>query len=326
MSHLSLSITPPQRWTETSNTEASFFNSIEWLSLMNKAFNTKTLYIYDRNQDFKTTISIFKAGPFRIGYLGFPTTTILGEGKITNESILKIKEAKTLTRLHLLRIPTSSFLDNHDLNLYSDKTPESAIPDLQVWSENQLSSAVRRNIRKAKKSGIKITDATEQNFDNIFFRLYSDTVKRNNGTVRYNKKYFNLLIALSQKDPAIRCSIAKINGEFAGYMIVVLDNNVAYYLHGASILHYRQFRPNDLLFTEAITWAKERGMKTFNFMSSPVDQPSLVRYKEKWGAETRMQHVYSDKTNIIQAKLFLATKKTYDKFNSFWVRINNKTM
>ena len=169
MSYLSLSITPPQSWAEVSDAEASFFNSIEWLSLMNKAFNSKTLYIDDRNKGVRMAISIFKAGPFRIGYLGFPITTFLGEGEITNQTILKIKEAKIQTGLHLLRIPTSSFLDNHNLTFYSNKTPESAILDLQVWSESQLSSAVRRNIRKAQKSGVIISDATEQNLDDIFF-------------------------------------------------------------------------------------------------------------------------------------------------------------
>ncbi len=317
MSSLSLSTTPPRGWPETGDGKAGLFNSIEWLSLMNKAFNTNSLYLEDKDQGVRAAVSIFKAGPFRIGYLGFPITSVFGEGQITNETILQIKKAKIQTGLHLLRIPTSSFQENHDLDLFSNETPESAILDLQSWDESVLRSAARRNIRKAKKSGVTISDATEQNLDDIFFQLYSDTVKRNNGSVRYNKKYFNLLIALSQKNPAIRCSIAKVDGEFAGYMIVVLDNNVAYYLHGASALPYRQFRPNDLLFAEAITWAKEQGMTIFNFMSSPVNQPSLIRYKEKWGAETRVQHVYQEEIRLVPAKVFSAAIKTHNVYELF---------
>ncbi len=317
MSSLSLSIAPPQTWHDSGDQEVSFFNSIEWLSLMNKAFNTNLLYLEGKDQGFRAAISIFKAGPFRIGYLGFPITSVLGEGKITNETILQIKKAKIQTGLHLLRIPTSSFQENHDLDLFSNETPESAISDLQSWNEGVLSSAVRRNIRKAKKSGVIISDATEHNLGNIFFRLYTDTVNRNNGSVRYNENYFNSLIDLSQKSPALRCSVAKVDGEFAGYMVVVLDNNVAYYLHGASALEYRQFRPNDLLFSEAITWAKEQGMKTFNFMSSPASQPSLIRYKEKWGAETRVQHVYQEEISIVQAKVFSAAIKANNTYKSF---------
>lgn len=56
---------------------------------------------------------------------------------------------------------------------------------------------------------------------------------------------------------------------------------------------YRQYSPSDLQFNEAIQSAREDGYERFNLMSSPIDQPSLVKYKEKWGGETRQHKLYT---------------------------------
>ena len=63
--------------------------------------------------------------------------------------------------------------------------------------------------------------------------------------------------------------------------------------HGGSAAEFRQLSSSDLILSEAITAARDAGQFVFNFMASPADQPTLVRYKEKWGAETALIRTYS---------------------------------
>jgi len=48
-----------------------------------------------------------------------------------------------------------------------------------------------------------------------------------------------------------------------------------------------------MLLNEAIEWAKAQGSESFNLMSSPQGQDSLIKYKERWGAETREHRTYT---------------------------------
>ena len=47
-----------------------------------------------------------------------------------------------------------------------------------------------------------------------------------------------------------------------------------------------------------IRWAQAAGCESFNFMSSPPNQPSLVRYKEKWGGVTGVHRTYTMKLGV----------------------------
>ena len=59
-----------------------------------------------------------------------------------------------------------------------------------------------------------------------------------------------------------------------------------------------------------VRMARDAGCESFNFMSSPADQPSLVQYKEKWGGETRAQRTYTLRLSAVYS-IFRFAERAY---------------
>ncbi|MCH8059512.1 MAG: GNAT family N-acetyltransferase, partial [Proteobacteria bacterium] len=101
------------------------------------------------------------------------------------------------------------------------------------------------------------------------------------------------LIDLARTNPQVRVILARIENKIAGFTVVVRHGPVAFYLHGGMRLEFKRYQPSALLLHEAIQWAQGLGCQSFNLMSSPAEQQSLIWYKEKWGAETREHRTYT---------------------------------
>jgi hypothetical protein len=262
------------------------------------------------------TITVFKAGPFRIGYVDFPVGGTLGSGTLNAKMIASLKETCFPIKLHCLRIPVSAFSESIELPNACQLIPETAILNLQEWHPER-NSKLRRVIKRFEKSSLRIVDATEPSQGKVLFHLYRDTLSRRGGNMRYTDKYFCALVGYAAENSNIRCLLALVDDEIAGFLIVACHMSIAYYLHGSISHRFRGLYPSDLLFLEAIGWAKKRGMNCFNMMPSPSDQPSLIRYKEKWGGTTMTQKVYDLPLKPVQAMICKSSAKLYDGLSRF---------
>ena len=112
------------------------------------------------------------------------------------------------------------------------------------------------------------------------FDIYSQTVKRHGGSIRYSAVYFQELIKLSAVQPRLRVLIATRNTDIAGFLVVARHGDTAYYLHGGATPEFQKSSPSDLLLNNAIHNAQQARSQTFSLMASPPQQPSLIRYKE----------------------------------------------
>jgi lipid II:glycine glycyltransferase (peptidoglycan interpeptide bridge formation enzyme) len=144
------------------------------------------------------------------------------------------------------------------------------------------------------------------------YRLYRQTVERHDGSLRYNQSYFCSLISLSQKSSLLRCLLAIAEDKIIAFLIVGINHDVAFYLHGSVDYKYQSLRPYDLLFVKAIEWAKENKCNKYNMMDSPNDQPSLVRYKEKWGGVTETKTYHYINVNWFMGFVFSKLATLYD--------------
>jgi len=308
---------PPKCWHESCVSQGNLFHSAEWQNVLHKGFNCQTIYGWNAKTETGFAITIFKVGPFRIGYVGFPVGGILGKEPLDNETITALQKAHLPTTLHLLRLPTSAFDDGPILDLDSITTPETAIVDLQRWQLSQVPK-FQRNVRKAQNSGIKIADASQSFYGTHLYRLYRKTILQHNGSLRYNTDYFSALIELSLTHPDLRCLLVFLGQEIVGFLVLALQNDTAYYLHGAIDTPLRTYGGSALLFYEAITWAKDRGMACFNLMASPNKQASLIRYKEKLGGITKEQKTYEFPIKPFYAKAFKRAMWFYNHVNKLF--------
>jgi hypothetical protein len=293
MSGITITKIPPADWPTMCATDKLLFHSTDWLNLLESSFDVQTQYIWDVGAQCGGAVSSFSVGPFRMGYLGFPCGGVVGNTRITDEILRCWQDHRSDLLPMAIRVPISAFGESVDLNLAHESTPETAIVDLPSWTLDVTSGNHRRDVKKAIRSSLEVVDASGAADSCEVFRIYSDTVKRHRGALRYNEAYFVNLIRLAQSSPHIRVLLARLENKIAGFTVVVRHGPVGFYLHGGTHLAYRQCQPSALLLYEAIQWSQRLGCICFNLMSSPANQQSLVWYKEKWGGETRQHKTYT---------------------------------
>jgi hypothetical protein len=154
-----------------------------------------------------------------------------------------------------------------------------------VW--NGFESSVKRAIRKAEKSPLKIIQATSLNHYHQFFMLEVETRKRQ-GAPPYAFRFFrNLYLKLHASDKA-RLYMAYAEGLPVGGILMLYHHKTAIYGYGGSVSNkdLLKFRPNNLLFWQAIKDAHQRGCEIFDFGTTPPSNKGLLRFKSGWGTRT----------------------------------------
>lgn len=310
---------PPLHWNELCRNHGDLFNTPEWHKVLSEGFGSRSLYGWDEASSTGVSITVFKAGPFRIGYLGFPVGGTMGNGTMSPDVILGLKDAHFPIGLHCIRTPLSAFASNIDLPLPFQMVPETTIENLQEWWP-ESDSKLYRDIKKARHSLLRVADATDPLQGGAIFSLYRDTVGRQRGNMRYTLNYFSELIKLAKTNSRLRCLLAIKDDIVAGFLVVACHHRSAYYLHAGTQESFKQLCPSDLLLYEAITWAKEQGMERFNMMASPPNQVSLIRYKEKWGGITRQQRTYDLVLQPFQTMIFRGVARVYQSLSGFQKR------
>lgn len=291
MSNVQFSLDVPRDWDDTAGKDAAVFGTSGWQALLESSFDCRTLYAWD--DKCRVAITVFRAGPFAVGYLGFPAGSIVGEPTTLPSVINELKVRQSLRGIACLRVSFSAFGARPDLTYSCVSNPETAITNLQSWNLMCASKNLRRDIRKAERTGLEIDSKVDSTLGAELFGMYASTVKHHGGSLRYNAQYFSALLDLTRSNPAVKVYTAKHGADVAGFAVVIYHGDAAYYLHGASKTEFRQLSPSDLLLAEAIKEAASSNCGTFNFMASPPNQAGLIRYKEKWGGETRQMPTYT---------------------------------
>lgn len=274
------------------DTNGQLFCSESWLELLRSAFGCQTLRVHDLHQNAIYPIAVFKAGPFKVGYLGFPVGAALGSTDRCHALGTFLRSLPAAQRPHCLRIAVSSLHNQARLDLPCAPTPETTLDDLPGWTLAEVSSNVRRDLKRAQKANLQVCEARPENAAAIF-ELYENTIQRHRGSMRYTPAYFDHLVSLARDSTDLRVITTGTEADPAAFLVAAIHDGIGFYLHGGSDPAQRQHRPASLLMHEAITWAQRARCHSFNFMSSPGSQPSLVRYKEKWAGTTRDHLTYT---------------------------------
>jgi len=280
-------------WSELCDRSDSLFQSEDWLALLERSFGCSSMYFLSDDHQEGAAISQFRAGPFRVGYVGFPVGGTIGGGASIGELVGYWRTAKVNHMPVAVRIPVSGFGEPADLNLPYDSTAETAIVDLQSWGLDRVTKNRRRDVNRSLRSGLDLVDASDPADAARIYELYHATLERNDGSLRYNTTYFGELIQLAQRHSGLRVLLARKDDSIVAFTVVALHGSMSYYLHGAFDWAMREYLPSAMLLNEAIEWAKAQGSESFNLMSSPQGQDSLIKYKERWGAETREHRTYT---------------------------------
>jgi hypothetical protein len=262
---MTVSSTPPPGWQDLCESSSAVFGTTDWQQVLESSFSCRSVYVSDGRNG--AAVTAFKVGPFSVGYLGFPAGGLTGNADVLESILATLETAGRSAGLTCVRVPVSAFAANASFKLTSVSNPETAIADLQQWDLMGVSKNLRRDIRKAERSALSVERTTDYSLGPTLYGMY--------------------------ENQSVNVYLAKLDHDVIGFAVIVYHGSTAYYLHGGATPGARQLSPSDLVLSKAIAAARSAHCKMFNFMASPTDQPTLVRYKEKWGAETRPLRTYT---------------------------------
>lgn len=162
-------------------------------------------------------------------------------------------------------------------------TPLGAQPELY----RVISSAARRNIATADRSGVYVEAATGIDAVRAYHRLHVSLRKHK---YRLLAQPLDLLERIWQEfafHEGIVTFLARVDDEPVAGAVYLVWNDVLYYKFGASLPGALPLRPNDAVAWTALCWASERGLRQLDWGLSDLDQPGLVAYKRKWASQER---------------------------------------
>lgn len=277
-------IPPPryQRWLEETN---AFFDGVAWGKALTEGFGATRLYLWDDQHELGHALTIFTKGPVRMAYLGFPVcmAPVAETEDYDLEGMVNAVRAFP-HRPDLLRVPISPF-GRRSLQTRTAKmaqTIETCITDLSSWSLSADAKS-RRAVRRATRRCIDLVPTSEATGQELS-ALYRNAVVRNHGRTRYTEPYF---ATLCSSCPSITIHGLRDTDCLVSAVVTARHGQTVCYLHGGSDPSHMSRGVADLVMSSALQHAKDDGATQFNFLASPVSQPELVRFKEKWGGSSR---------------------------------------
>lgn len=297
----------PDQWHEFMSCDKNIIYSSGWINLLKQAFNADTYYLIGKNDDIGNCLSIFRKGPFRIGYINFPIG-ICSDRNFFNRKSVELIGYHNIT--HVINCPVSSmyegYIESGDLSAI---THETVIRDLQEWDLSKAHQSTRRSVKRSSHSNLEFIFIKRRDYAERIYQLYFETIKHHGGVLRYNRSYFEELIDLSRTTETLRLTGLRDNNCLVAFLAVALHEDVAFYLHGSHDRDYNDSRPMHYLFNESINYCRHYGIDSYNFMSSPSEQSGLITFKERWGGDTNDHQLISYHTKPIYGLAYNAARK-----------------
>lgn len=170
-----------------------------------------------------------------------------------------------------------------------------------LW--NAYNKRVRGAVRKAKKSGVKVTNTDTDEDLSTFYEIYLMTLKRLGGTPKPRK----LMKTLLERDIA-KLAIAKYNNTIIAGLLYLHYNHTVTLWCEASLPEYLQYRPNNAIFHHIITWACENRYKSLDFGASPPGNEGLVAHKEQYRAKRTDFYSYTKTISPFKKSLWTSSE------------------
>ena len=169
------------------------------------------------------------------------------------------------------------------------RSPESyVIHELALGrTESELFSGLRgnsrRNIKKAKRTGvtIRIDDSAKAISD--FYRLHCST-RRHQGLPPQPYSFFRHIQEYVLSPGRGMVVSALLSGKIIAGAVFFHFNQTAIFKYAASDSRFLSYRPNNLVLWEAIRWYNARGIRMLSLGRTETKNAGLLRFKRSWGA------------------------------------------
>ena len=309
---------PREEWDEFASryTDLIFYQSV-WSQALKEGLGGQPLYFClgeggEIVAGLPGVLLNFKI--FKILYASIPYGHLIGE-KSYYPIFLQLLEKEFRKRgIDQIRLTESPFSESYSPESFKRIPAKCSLLDLRGFDKKNIwegyRSEVRRAIRKAQKHGLSIRRATTRNEVEIFYQLYLSSMERNRAMAKYPLQWFDALyeILIQQKKADILFAVKDVD-QYAAGVVLIYSATSNHYLHNGSMEAYLEDRPNDLIVDYIIQKGVEEEKVTLDFMGSDPNDLSLLRFKEKWGSQSRDIDTYVKDYHPFRCKILELGKR-----------------
>ncbi len=149
----------------------------------------------------------------------------------------------------------------------------------------------RRNVRKARKSGISWRIDTSGEAVAFLQRTHEENIRAIGGMTKSRGFFDAVPVAVPQRN--WRLYVAEKGGERLAAVLVFLFNATVEYYTPAIVEAHRPLQPLALLVHEAMCEVAAEGYQWWNWGGTWRSQIGVYRFKRKWGAVDMSYHYYT---------------------------------
>lgn len=174
----------------------------------------------------------------------------------------------------------TGFMYEDHLNFLIDLTSG---PDA-LW--HNMKNNARRNVRKARKTGVVITEVTDSAHIPIVYDLLAKVYHRLQVPLA-DKTFFQAAFDVLQPCDMMRILVAQVEGINIGVLTLLLHNDTIIYWYTGTLRGYSHHRPADLLVWHTLEWGSTNGYRVFDFggAGKPDEEYGVRNFKAKFGGE-----------------------------------------
>jgi serine/alanine adding enzyme len=308
--------TPGGEWDEFASryTDLIFYQAV-WSEVLRKGLGGQPLYFCLKEgggivAGLPGVLLDFKF--FKVLYASIPYGNLIGEQSYYPLLMEGLEKEFKKRGIDQVRITDSPFSESYPPNSYQSVSSRCSLLDLRGLDKERIlegyKKSVRRDVRKAQKCGVSIRYGTSSEDVNEIYKLYLASMERNRALAKYPLRWFEALREIVVGNGSGAFLIAGMNQVAIAGVFLVYSTSSTHYLHNGSRHEFLKFCPNELLVHSSIGDAIDKNASFFDFMGSDPRDLSLLRFKEKWGSQSREIHTYVKDCHPFRCKLFEAGK------------------
>jgi hypothetical protein len=308
---------PDKEWDEFASryTDLIFYQSV-WSQVLRRGLGGQPLYFYLRDGGeivvgLPGVLLDFKI--LKILYASIPYGNLIGDKPYYSPFMEIFERAIREKGIGQVRITESPFSKGYSPDTFKSVSAKCSLLDLRGFDKERILEShkkyVRRDIRKAQRSGVTIRSGTSREDAKIFYTLYLASMERNKAIAKYPSRWFEAICEEMAERGLGAFLFAELDKAAIAGVVLINSTTTTHYMHNGSQNEFLKFCPNELLVHSALEGAIERGNSYFDFMGSDPADLSLIKFKEKWGSQSLDIHTYVKDYHPIRCKIWESGKR-----------------
>ena len=318
---------PGQEWDEfaTRYTDLLFYQSI-WSEVLQKGLGGQPLYFFLREggeivAGLPGVLLDFKI--FKIYYASIPYGNVMGQPSYFTPLMELLENEFRKRKIDQVRVTESPFSMSSSPESYRALSVKCTLLDLKGLDREKLwegyKKNIRRDVRKAERSGVTIRTGASKEDIRMFYRLYLASMERNRAAAKYSYRWLEALYEVLFERDLCQIHLAERDRKEIAGAVFIYSPSSTHYFHNGSHYEFLTFCPNELLIHSALERALERNHGYFDFMGSDPLDLSLLHFKEKWGGRSVDLHTYLKDVHPLRCRIWESGRRVMNSAIGSWV-------